>query len=151
MERLSKFTIYLGIGMGVTVFILLMISILPFILEQSMNQWERLDRNPSSKEELRAMLVEHPSYAAMYERYPDAKEEFTYHAGNHGSLSVGVMNFDTNNKLRLNLNYDEYNDSVNAYARCDSDTDRHVSSADGLFVEDYIRNTKCIEWTDSGD
>lgn len=145
MERLSRFAIYLGIGIGVTFFILFLVAALPSILENSIDQWERLDKSDNSEEELRAKFVEHPSYKAMYERFPDAKEEISYHGRGNGNMKVGVMNFESNNQLILDLYYNDYEDKVNANAYCNTSSDRNRMHADGLFAEDFIRNTNCLE------
>lgn len=146
MERLSKFAIYLGMGIGVTIFALLLISVLPYILENSMNEWERLDRNDVSEEELHVKFAEHPAYVAMYERFPDAKEEFSYHGGTNWRMTVGVMNFESGNQLVLNMHHDGYYNHVEVSAYCiiKSDHDRR-DGGDGLFTEDFIRNTDCLE------
>lgn len=145
MERLPKFAIYLGMVIGMTVFVLFLVSGLPYILEQSINNWERLDRSDASEEEIRAKFAEHPSYVAMYERFPDAREEFSYREGDNGMMSVGVMNFDNGNRLMLNMYYNAHDDRINVSADCNADSDSHRQIADGLFAEDFIRNTNCLE------
>ena len=145
MERLSKFAIYLGIGIGVTFFILFLIAALPSIIESSVDQWERLDKNDNSEEELRIKFQEHPAYTAMYERFPDAKEEITYHGRGNGNMRVGVMNFENNHQLILDLHYNSYENKVNANAHCNTNFDRHRMNADGLFAEDFILNTNCLD------
>ena len=151
MERLSRFAIYLGIGIGVTFFTLFLVAALPSILENSVDQWERLDKSNNSEEELRAKFVEHPSYMAMYERFPDAKEEISYHGRGNGNMKVGIMNFENNNQLILDLYYNDYEDKVNANAYCNTNSDRNRMNADGLFAEDFIRNTDCLEVKDDND
>ncbi len=148
MERLSKFAIYLGIGIGVTVFVLFLIAAVPSILENSVRDWERLDRGTHSEEELRAKFAEHPSYEAMYERFPDAKEDFTHYGRGDGSMRVGVINFENNNQLILELDYHDHGDKVRARAYCETESDRDGLYADSLFAEDFIRNTDCLELTD---
>ena len=137
----------MGIGIGVTVFVLFLIAVLPNILEHSINQWERLGGSDISEEELHAMFVEHPSYVAMYERFPDAKEEFSYHGGSNGMMTVGVMNFENGNQLVLDMHHDGHADRVEVNVRCQTDSDRHRLYADRLFAEDFIRNTDCLELT----
>ena len=51
MERLSRFAIYLGMGIGVTVFVLFLVEVLPHTLENSARDWERLDGGNYSEEE----------------------------------------------------------------------------------------------------
>ncbi len=148
MERLSKFAIYLGIGIGMTVFVLFLIAALPNILENSVRDWERLDKSGYSEEELRAKFTEHPAYKAMYERFPDTKEDFTYYGEGDGSMMLGVINFENNNQLMLDLNYHDYEGKVRAGAYCNTESGRDGFYADELFAEGFIRNTDCLELTD---
>ena len=60
------------------------------IIENSADQWERLDKNDNSEEELRIKFQEHPAYAAMYERFSDAKEEITYYGRGNGNMRDGT-------------------------------------------------------------
>ena len=82
----------------------------------------------------------------MYERFPDAREDFT-HDGDSGRMTVGVMNFESNTQLMLNLNYYGHEDKVHAGAQCETESGRDGLYVDSLFVEDFIRNTDCLEWT----
>ncbi len=143
MERLSRFAIYLGIGIGLTFFVLFLVAALPSILDNSIREWERLDKSGTGEEELRVKFSEHPAYAAMYERYPDANEEFDYYERGDGSMTVGVMNFETDAQLTLSMRYDSHRDSIRADARCSTPSDHR--DVDGLFAEDFIRATDCLE------
>ena len=145
MENLSKFAIYLGIGIGVTFFILFLIVALPSIFENSIQQWERLDKSNKSDEELRKKFQEHPAYKAMYERFPDAKEEIIHHGRGNGNMKVGVMNFENGNQLVMDMYYNDYDDRVEAHVNCRSNVGERNMGADGLFAEDYIKNTNCLE------
>lgn len=144
MERLARFALYLAIGIGITVFGLFLFSILPHIIENSWRDWERLDEGDASSDEIYAKMTAHPAYLAMYEVYPDAKEEFTYNDKWSARLQVGIMSFETQNKLMLNLDYSDYNGKTDAYVRCNTDEDRPRMDADGLFAEDFIRNVDCL-------
>jgi len=145
MEKLSKFAIYLGIGMGVTFFVLFLIAALPGIMQNSIQQWEQLDNQSKSEEELKAKFQKHPAYQAMYERFPDAKEEITYHGGGNGNMRVGVMNFETKNQLILDMYYNQYDHRVNANINCVTNNSNLNQGVDSLFVIDYIKNTNCLE------
>ena len=92
---------------------------------------------------MRVKFSEHPAYAAMYERYPDANEEFDYYGRGDGSMTVGVMNFETDAQLTLSMRYDSHRDSIRADARCSTPSDHR--DVDGLFAEDFIRATDCLE------
>ena len=144
MEKLSKFAIYLGIGIGVTFFSLFLYTALPGIIENSANQWERLDRSNNSEEELRKKFKKHPAYNAIHERFSEVREELNYHGGGSGNMRVGVMNFENGNQLILNMYYNDYDDRVEAHVNCEIPNSRGMS-ADGLFAVDFIKNTNCLE------
>jgi len=144
MERLSKFAIYLGITIALVIFTLFLYSILPSIIQN--NEWERLGNTVGSTDEkVLAMYMEHPAYIAFYETYPDAKEELNSGYRGSSELQVGIMNFDTNNSLKLDMNYDKRDDRIRVNVRCDTMDNERNLRADGLFAEDFIRNTKCLD------
>ena len=145
MDRLARFALYLAIGVGITIFVLFLIASLPFIIEDALHQWERLDRSDRSQDEIYSKMAEHPAYLAMYEVYPDAKEEFTYRDRGNAKLQVGVMNFETQNRLTLDLRYSAYDDRTHANVYCSVGEDRREVSAEGLFAEGFIRNVDCLE------
>lgn len=147
MEKLSKFAIYLGIGIGITFFVLFMIAALPGIIQNSIQQWEQLDNQSKSEVELKSKFQKHAAYQAMYERFPDAKEEITYHGGGNGNMRVGVMNFETNKQLILDMYYNMYEDRVTANVNCIGNNSEGINT-DTLFAEDFIKNTNCLDVTD---
>lgn len=133
-----------------TVFIVFMILILPHILDNAFDEWERLSQVNIPEEELRAMFLAHPAYMAMYERFPDAKEEFSYREGGGDTrMTVGVMNFENNNQLILNMYYYDRESEIKTNIRCNTTSHNGVATADGLFVEGFIQNTNCLESIES--
>ena len=151
MERLPRFALYLAIGIGITIFVLFLIASLPFILEDSWDRWKRLDRMDVSRDELYSKMTAHPAYLAMYETYPDAREEFVYRDRGDANLQVGVMSFETQNQLILDLDYSTYQDRIRAYVYCNVDENHREMGADGLFAEDFIRNVDCLGAAGTGD
>ena len=145
MERLPRFAWYLGIGMAITLFVLFLITALPGIIENSWINWEMLHKGDNLKEEIYARFVEQPTYVAMYDRFPDAKEELNFHNHRDINMKVGVMNFETQNQLMLYLNYNEYDDKVHASVYCNVNSASHKLDTDGLFVEEVIQNTNCLD------
>lgn len=132
-------------GIVISLFSLFLVSALPGIIESSQEQWERFDEGGgvTSEEEQKKKFTEHPGYKAMYERYPNASEEWTYRH-NSGSMDVGAMNVETGNQLILSMYYHEYNDEISSNLRCvkHGHDDTYV---EGLFVKDFIKNTDCLE------
>lgn len=151
MERLPRFALYLAIGVGITIFVLFLVSILPFIIEDSWDRWKRLDRMNMSPDEIYSKMTAHPAYLAMYEVYPDAKEEFVYRDRGDASLQAGVMSFETQNQLILDLDYSTHQDRTRAYVYCSVGGDHRTMSADGIFAEGFIRNTDCLGAAGTGD
>ncbi|MCE2498733.1 MAG: hypothetical protein J4F28_07085 [Nitrosopumilaceae archaeon] len=145
MERLARFALYLAMGIGITVFVLFLFSILPFIIENSWEDWKELDKNSMSRDEIYSKMTAHPAYLAMHEVYPDVKEEFVYRDRGSASLQVGVMSFETQNRLTLELYYHPPEDRINADVYCNVGEDLRTLRADGLFAEDFIRNVDCME------
>jgi len=146
MHKLHKFIIFLGIGMGVTLFSLLLFAVLPSIIQNAGSDWEQIvNSGYQSDEKLLAIFESHPAYIAMYETYPDAKQELNSRGRGNGILQVGIMNFETNNQLVLEMYHDKRNDSINVNARCHTMNDERNLYADGLFTEDFIKNTNCLD------
>ena len=135
-------------GIGVIMFALFLFSALPHVLEGALYQWDRLDKSDASKEQLRAKFVEHPAYRAMYERFPNATEDLSHYGGNDGRMTVGVMNFENNHQLQLELYYNNRDDRVRVDVNCHMQPD-YWNSVEGVFAEDFIRNTDCLESTQS--
>lgn len=80
----------------------------------------------------------------MYERYPDSKQENILNPQRY-AISVGMMNFETRNQLILDVSYNKWDKHFDANITCinfNGDSNLHES---GLFVEDFIRNTECLE------
>ncbi len=145
MERLTRWVIYIGMGIGLSLFTLLLFVSIPFLLEHPLEQWQKIgDDKDSSKSELQAKFQGHPAYKLMYERFPDAKEEMSYYGEKSGRMRVGVMNFDTNNYLVLHLNYRSHEDLVEAHVECMNISDVTSETVDSLFAEEFIQNTGCL-------
>lgn len=141
MEKLRKTAYLVGIGMAVSVFTIFMFAFVPIAIDETTHRLGLYDR--VSKEVVLAKLQEHPAYVAMYERFPDAAEEFVERT-NRASLNVGVMDFDVGNQLVLHLRYDGYDDSVDVDVECLGESQDSRQLIYGLFAEDFIRGTDCV-------
>ena len=144
MITLRKITYSVGLGISISMFGLFWYVFLPEIIQY--NPWAEIGNPFMSDEELLKKLKAHPSYAAFYERFPDAKEELR-NQRHGGNLEVGVSNFEKNNILGLNLRFQTHDGTVYASISCrtmNNDYDRNLS-AEGLFVLDFIENTNCLE------
>ena len=127
--------------MAVSVFTIFMFAFVPIAIDETTHRLGLYDR--VSKEVVLAKLQEHPAYVAMYERFPDAAEEFVERT-NRASLNVGVMDFDVGNQLVLHLRYDGYDDSVDVDVECLGESQDSRQLIYGLFAEDFIRGTDCV-------
>ena len=135
MERIQRLAYYLGIGMTATLFILLLIMVVPNLVQDT----GFVDR---TDDEILEMFAAHPAYLAMYERYPGAVEEFEAYGRGEGSLRVGMMDFESGAQLILRMNVHGHN--VYASIEC-VDTEEPRVAVDGLFVAEYIGSTDCLE------
>ena len=118
---------------------------IPGMIQYQSDEWERLGNSAGSNDdEVMALYTAHPAYIAFYETYPDAKEEFNSRNRGNSELQVGIMNFDTNNTLKLDMNYDKRDDRMRVNVRCNTMDGERDLYADGLFAEDFIRNTACL-------
>ncbi len=137
MERLQRLAYYLGIGMVSTLFTLLLIMVVPNLAQDA-------GYDAKTDDDILAMFTTHPAYLAMYERYPNAVEEFE--VGDHGdaSLRVGVMDFESGVQLVLFMN--AYRDHVGyVNVECVGNDEDPGTRVDGLFAAEFIRVTDCIE------
>jgi len=149
LDKLPRFAICLAIGIGITIFALFMYSILPHIIQNSSNDWDRaIGGIAASDDKILELFEVHPAYIVFYEIYPDAKQELGNRHRGDGNLQVGIMNFDTNNQLVMDMYYDKWADSIRVNVRCnimdENGNHNRNLSADGLFVEDFIRHTSCV-------
>ena len=141
MEKLKKTAYLVGIGIAVSVFTLFMFAFVQIAIDETTPRPGLYDR--VSKEVVLAKLQEHPAYVAMYERFPDAAEEFVERR-NMASLNVGVMDFDVGNQLVLHLHYEGYDDRVDVEVECRGGSPDLRQLIHGLFAEDFIRVTDCV-------
>lgn len=130
--------------MGITLFTLFLLTVVPGLVLYS--DLGRLSIDIRSNEELMEVFAEHPAYLAMYERFPNAKEEFegNAHIGG-GSLRVGVANLETGAQLILHLSTHQHN--MHTHAECIQGNEGPMVRIDSLFVAEYISSTACIEPT----
>ena len=149
MDKLPKVAIYLGIGIGVTMFVLFLFSILPHIIENAERDWNRAMGSNHTEEELKAMFYAHPSYSAFKEKYPDASESFETWNRGEGRLNLAMYNYENLNEIRLDLSYDEYRQNVEARVICQvhipgTDRDMH-REMEGDGIADFIQKVNCLE------
>ncbi|MDH3277178.1 MAG: hypothetical protein OEL77_02975 [Nitrosopumilus sp.] len=149
MEKLPKFAIYLAIGIGITIFALILYSILPHIIENSARDWDRALGNNLTEEELKAMFYADPSYTAFKEKYPDATESFESWNRGEGRLQMVMYNYTNFNEIRLDIDYDNYRSKVNVNVNCQitnpfSDRDVH-RGVQGSGAVDFIEKVNCLD------
>ena len=94
-----------------------MISALPHVIENSGRDWDRATSIETLPEETLQTFKEQPAYAAMYDRYPDAKEEFKFNKGQRSEILVGVFNAENDNHLVLQIGYD-YQQNIFTNIQC---------------------------------
>lgn len=134
LERIQRLAYYLGIGMTATLFILLLIMVVPNLAQDT----GFVDRTDG---ELLEMFTAHPAYSAMYERFPGASEEFEAYGRGEGSLRVGMIDFESGTQLILYMNV--HGRSVYVSVECIYIEEPRVV-VDGLFAVEYIGITDCL-------
>lgn len=145
MERLVRAAVYLGMGIGVTLFGLLLFSILPHILDNSFDDWNRLFVADLSEEETLEKFQQHPAYLAMYERFPDASQQVTFDKYFDGHMEIGAMNSSNGHQLILDMRYVEHEQRIRTHLYCNTLTDTQNFATNDLFVADEIKNTDCLD------
>lgn len=144
MITLRTIAYVVGITIAISAFGLFLYSFLPHLIEN--DQWERIGGENISEEELLKKFQNHNAYIAFYDRFPDAQEDYRHYKYGGGEMQVGVINFEKNNSLTLNLNYNDRDESIYANIRCDTNEDRNRDlRADNLFVMEFIEKTNCLE------
>lgn len=141
MSKLKTITYVVGIVIAVSAFSLFLYSFLPHLINN--DQWENMESEDMTDEELMVEFQATPAYQAFYERFPDAKEELNNHR-HGGELQVGIANFEKNNYLKLHLYFNDYDSRVNVNVNCQSSNNQQEMHADGLFAVDFIKQTNCL-------
>ncbi len=150
MERLPKITIYLAIGIGLTIFSLFLFSILPHIIENSSRDWERALGNIMTEEDLKALFYAESAYTVFKEKYPNATESFKSRGQGEGRLYLIMYNYTNLNEIRLEIHYDSYRQNVSTDISCqisipgnERDMRRTV---DGDGAVDFIEKVDCLNF-----
>ena len=137
MEVFKSVAYGTGIIIAASVFILFLVSFVPNLIDQ----W---DGDDLDREESLALLQSEPSYLAMYERFPEAVERFTYSEHDDGAMEVGVRNPDTGMTLVLHT-YVRGDVISHTTVTCTDGTGDQEEYVRGLFAEEFIRTTDCLD------
>lgn len=148
MEKLPKFAIYLAIGIGVTIFVLFLYSILPHIIENSSRDWDRALGNSMTEEDLKALFYAEPAYLIFKEKYPDAIESYDERRNGEGRLNLVMYNYTNFNEIRLDIDYNRYSENVDVRVNCQVQipgNDRQMHrDAQGDGAADFIEKMDCL-------
>ncbi len=140
MVMLKSIAYITGITIAIMIFGLILFSFISGMVEQT----EYIEM---TEEEFMERVAEHPAYAAMYERFPDAVEEVNL-GKRGGEVSVGHINMDTGNSLVLKMSYYASNSHLDGQIRCNvQNPDYHVQDMyqDLLFAASFIKSTTCLD------
>ena len=69
----------------------------------------------------------------------------SHYDGMNGNMIIGIMNFDTGNYLTLELDYHSSINRADAHISCANAEVTISQSVDSMFVEEFIRNTDCLD------
>ncbi len=148
MEKLPKIAIYLAIGIGVTIFVLFLYTILPHIIENSSRDWERALGNSMTEEDLKALFYAEPAYLIFKEKYPDAIESYDERRNGEGRLNLVMYNYTNFNEIRLDIDYNRYSENVDVRVNCQVQipgNDRQMHrDAQGDGAVDFIEKMDCL-------
>ena len=144
MERLSKIVIYMGMAIASSIFVLFLISILPYIANQIENNWEDVIPGKSD-EEIKELFYGTDSYKAFVDRYPENGEYYDLYGNGYGRLEVTSMNFESYNTLLLELEYDKRTDSIKEEASCYNQADEHNYYVRGTLARQFIEKIDCLD------
>ncbi len=148
MDKLPKLAIYLAIGIGVTIFVLFLYSILPHIIENSSRDWDRAMGNSMTEEDLKALFYAEPAYSVFKEKYPEAIESFESWNKGEGRLNLVMYNYTNFNEIRLNIDYNRHRENVNVGITCEVQipgNDRQMRrNAEGDGAVDFIEKMDCL-------
>ena len=145
MELLPKVGIYIGIFIGLAFFTIFIIAIFPNMVDSVERDWKKI--TPTlSHDEILEKLKSQPAYAAFYDRFPDAKEQYEPNRNRNGELTVSIGNFEKYNVLRLELRYDIRDDFIRLDVRCDTQNETFDNlKTRGPLVVDFIQETNCLD------
>ena len=144
MERLSKITIYMGMAIACSIFVLFVISIMPHIMNQIQNNWDDVIPGKSD-EELKALFYETRSYQAFVQKFPDNGEWLDFYGNGGGRLEVTAMNFESLNTMRLELYYDRPTESVREEINCYNQADDRNYHIRGSLTAQFIEKIPCLD------
>jgi len=140
MVMLKSIAYITGITIAIMTFGLLLFTFISNTMEQA-------EHAEMTEEEFMEKIAEHPAYAAMYERFPDAVEEVSLD-GRVGDVKVGHINTDTGNSLILSMSYHARNSQLYGHIVCNvqnSDDRIQDTSQDLLFAASFIKYTTCLD------
>lgn len=119
-------------------------SVIPDMIEYDGDQWDRILNNNEIEDEFLEMFESHKSYLAMYEKYPNAIQEYISYGRGEGHLNVAVMDYETNNRLTLNLSFYSQNNNIQSTVTCYNAVDDNTQYIESPLDETYIRNGNCL-------
>ncbi len=148
MEKLHKFVIYLAIGIALTIFVLVLYTILPFIIENSSRDWDRVMGTELTEDDIKAMFYAEHAYVIFKEKYPDAIESFESREKGEGRIDLVMYNYTNYNEVRLNIDYNRYRENVQVSVNCQVNipgNERDMRrNAHGDGVVDFIEKMDCL-------
>lgn len=148
MERLPKIAIYLAMGIGLTIFSLILFMALPNMIENSSRDWERAMRDSMTDEDLKALFYAEPAYTIFKEKYPNATESFRDRGD--GRLFLIMYNYTNLNEIKLDMRYDSHRQNVSTNISCTinipgNEREFH-REVDGDGSADFIEKIDCLNF-----
>lgn len=155
MEKLTRFSLYLAIGITITIFALILFSVLPNLIENSSKDWKSAMNSFITDNELKEMLSAQSAYVVFKEKYPNASENYERWNDEDGRLELIMINYTNFNEIRLQINYDNYLQNVRINVDCTmdiNDTPRTMyRKIQGNGVVEFIEKADCLNFTLESD
>ena len=156
MEKILKIAIVVAIAIGLILFSLLLITIIPHIVSNTQRDWSDILTPKLTDEEAMEIFSSESIYSKFKEKYPDSSEVLKNHNNRNVRLDMTAMNFTTFHYINLNMDYDYRNGVLDYSIRCNLSGDDHLPSARDTLAILYLEYTQCLQipkspFTNSGD
>ena len=145
MEKILKIAIVVAIAIGLILFSLFLITIIPHIVSNTQRDWSDILTPKLTNDEVMKIFSSEPVYSKFREKYPDASEVLKNHNNRNARIELTAMNFTTFHYITLNMDYDVRNQMLDYSIRCNLAGEERLPSASDTLALLYLEYTQCLE------
>ncbi len=142
MEKLPKIAICVGIGISTTIFVLIVISMMPHVIDVMNDYWD-ISYEQIDKEAYLEKFYSTESYLVFIEKYPVYGESQRIF-DDRGEIRLTAMNFTSLTKIELELNYNSRDDYFRQNIDCRNDQNDWRLRIDGPLTAQFLENIDCL-------